>query len=68
LPGKEPSTFNTVGLGEVVAVALVGVDQVDIKLPSPSQQLVDIVLSEAPPSRRYFMLGPFNQPVLHCEA
>jgi hypothetical protein len=36
-----------VGLGEVVAVALGGVDQVDAKSPSLSQQLVDLVLGEA---------------------
>jgi hypothetical protein len=41
------------GLGEVVAVALGTVDQVHAKSPSPSQQLIDLVLGEAlAPTRR----------------
>ena len=47
---------DTVGLGEVVAVALGGVDQVHAKLPSPSQELVDLMLRKrrlhSPPSCR----------------
>jgi hypothetical protein len=36
-------------LGQVVAVAFGGVEQVGAKLPSPPQQLVDLLLGEAPP-------------------
>jgi len=37
------------GLGQMIAVAFAGVDQVHAKLPGPPEQRVDLLLDEASP-------------------